>query len=137
MPSIGFEPQRTAVDPRPTREGRPRAPHEGAWRPAEATGAPVPAGVDAVVMQEGCEVLDDGRVLVYSMSAEGLQAAKDCIDGITAEVEIAAREGAGPDTGRAAKLRGSRKVPGACRKAFRRAVPQLGGAPADPSGAQM
>ena len=43
VPSIGFEPQRTAVDPRPTREGRPRAPHEGAWRPAEATGAPVPA----------------------------------------------------------------------------------------------
>ena len=26
------------------------------------TGAPVPAGADAIVMQEDCEVLDDGRV---------------------------------------------------------------------------
>ena len=43
-----------------------------------------------IVEESGCEINieDDGRVLVYSMSAEGLQVAKECIDGITAEVEV-------------------------------------------------
>ena len=46
--------------------------------------------IKRIVEESGCEINieDDGRVLVYSMSAEGLQVAKDCIEGITAEVEI-------------------------------------------------
>ncbi|MDR0225654.1 MAG: molybdopterin molybdotransferase MoeA [Burkholderiaceae bacterium] len=35
------------------------------------TGAPVPAGADAVVMQEDCEVLDDGRVRVKARPEAG------------------------------------------------------------------
>ena len=46
--------------------------------------------IKRIVEESGCEINieDDGRVLVYSMSAEGLQVAKDCIEGITAEVEV-------------------------------------------------
>ena len=46
--------------------------------------------IKRIVEESGCEINieDDGRVLVYSMSAEGLQVAKECIDGITAEVEV-------------------------------------------------
>ncbi|MCH2582119.1 MAG: S1 RNA-binding domain-containing protein, partial [Planctomycetes bacterium] len=38
----------------------------------------------------GCEINieDDGRGLVYSRAAEGLEVAKECIEGITAEVEV-------------------------------------------------
>ena len=35
------------------------------------TGAPVPAGADAIVMQEDCEALDTGRVRVNAMPAPG------------------------------------------------------------------
>jgi len=35
------------------------------------TGAPVPAGADAIVMQEDCEALDAGRVRVNAMPAPG------------------------------------------------------------------
>ncbi|MEG0052591.1 MAG: molybdopterin molybdotransferase MoeA [Comamonas sp.] len=35
------------------------------------TGAPVPAGADAIVMQEDCEVLDDGRVRIKSRPEAG------------------------------------------------------------------
>ena len=35
------------------------------------TGAPVPAGADAVVMQEDCEVLEDGRVRVHGVHRPG------------------------------------------------------------------
>ena len=46
--------------------------------------------IKRIVEESGCEINieDDGRVLVYSMSAEGLQVAKECIEGITAEVEV-------------------------------------------------
>jgi molybdopterin molybdotransferase len=36
------------------------------------TGAPVPAGADAVVMQEDCELLDDGRIRVRRAPRPGL-----------------------------------------------------------------
>lgn len=36
------------------------------------TGAPVPEGADAVVMQEDCELLDDGRIRVRRAPAPGL-----------------------------------------------------------------
>jgi molybdopterin molybdotransferase len=36
------------------------------------TGAPVPEGADAVVMQEDCELLDDGRIRVRSVPTPGL-----------------------------------------------------------------
>ena len=36
------------------------------------TGAPVPAGADAVVMQEDCELLDDGRIRVRRAPTPGL-----------------------------------------------------------------
>lgn len=36
------------------------------------TGAPVPEGADAVVMQEDCELLDDGRIRVRSVPQPGL-----------------------------------------------------------------
>jgi molybdopterin molybdotransferase len=36
------------------------------------TGAPVPEGADAVVMQEDCELLDDGRIRVRSAPTPGL-----------------------------------------------------------------
>ena len=35
------------------------------------TGAPVPAGADAIVMQEDCEVLDDGRVRIKTQPKAG------------------------------------------------------------------
>jgi len=35
------------------------------------TGAPVPAGADAIVMQEDCETLDDGRVRINAIPAAG------------------------------------------------------------------
>ncbi len=35
------------------------------------TGAPIPAGADAVVMQEDCKVLDDGKVLVQAAVVPG------------------------------------------------------------------
>jgi molybdopterin molybdotransferase len=35
------------------------------------TGAPVPAGADAIVMQEDTELLDDGRVRIQRMPSEG------------------------------------------------------------------
>ena len=46
--------------------------------------------IKRIVEESGCEINieDDGRVLVYSMSAEGLEVAKECIEGITAEVEV-------------------------------------------------
>ena len=46
--------------------------------------------IKRIVEESGCEINieDDGRVLIYSMSAEGLQVAKDTIEGITAEVEV-------------------------------------------------
>lgn len=46
--------------------------------------------IKRIVEESGCEINieDDGRVLVYSMSVEGLQVAKDAIEGITAEVEV-------------------------------------------------
>ena len=46
--------------------------------------------IKRIVEESGCEINieDAGRVLVYSMSAEGLQVAKECIEGITAEVEV-------------------------------------------------
>ncbi len=36
------------------------------------TGAPVPPGADAVVMQEDCELLDDGRIRVRTVPTPGL-----------------------------------------------------------------
>jgi molybdopterin molybdotransferase len=36
------------------------------------TGAPVPDGADAIVMQENCEVLDDGRIRVLAVPEPGL-----------------------------------------------------------------
>ena len=46
--------------------------------------------IKRIVEESGCEINieDDGRVLIYSMSAEGLQVATDAIEGITAEVEV-------------------------------------------------
>ena len=46
--------------------------------------------IKRIVEESGCEINieDDGRVLIYSMSAEGLEVAKECIEGITAEVEV-------------------------------------------------
>ena len=46
--------------------------------------------IKRIVEESGCEINieDDGRVLVYSMSVEGLQVAKEAIEGITAEVEV-------------------------------------------------
>lgn len=35
------------------------------------TGAPVPAGADAIVMQEDCETLDEGRVRINAVPADG------------------------------------------------------------------
>ncbi|MFZ3124661.1 MAG: molybdopterin molybdenumtransferase MoeA, partial [Acidovorax sp.] len=35
------------------------------------TGAPVPAGADAVLMQEDCEVLEDGRVRINAVPRPG------------------------------------------------------------------
>ena len=47
---------------------QPLAPHSVA---RIFTGAPVPAGADAVVMQEDCELLDDGRVRVHGQPKAG------------------------------------------------------------------
>ena len=46
--------------------------------------------IKRIVEESGCEINieDDGRVLIYSMSAEGLHVATDAIEGITAEVEV-------------------------------------------------
>tara|TARA_B100001173_G_C15892527_1_gene506253 strand:- start:403 stop:951 length:549 start_codon:yes stop_codon:yes gene_type:complete len=46
--------------------------------------------IKRIVEESGCEINieDDGRVLIYSMSADGLQVATDAIEGITAEVEV-------------------------------------------------
>jgi molybdopterin biosynthesis enzyme len=35
------------------------------------TGAPVPAGADAIVMQEDCELLEDGRVRIKAQPVPG------------------------------------------------------------------
>jgi molybdopterin molybdotransferase len=35
------------------------------------TGAPVPEGADAIVMQEDCEVLEDGRVRIKARPEAG------------------------------------------------------------------
>ena len=50
------------------------------------TGAPVPAGADAIVMQEDCEVLDDGRVRIKTKPEAGQwirRAGEDITQGAT------------------------------------------------------
>ena len=46
--------------------------------------------IKRIVEESGCEINieDDGTVNIYSLSAEGMQAAVDAIQGITAEVEV-------------------------------------------------
>lgn len=50
-------------------QGRPLA---GGTAARIFTGAPVPEGADAVVMQEDCELLDDGRIRVRTVPTPGL-----------------------------------------------------------------
>jgi len=61
------------------------------------TGAPVPAGVDAVVMQEGCEVLDDGRVLVKTLPIVGNNIRRRGEDVRKGDVVVAQGTRLGPD----------------------------------------
>ena len=61
------------------------------------TGAPVPAGADAVVMQEGCEVLDDGRVLVKTLPIVGNNIRRRGEDVRKGDVVVAQGTRLGPD----------------------------------------
>jgi len=46
--------------------------------------------IKRIVDESGCEINieDDGRVMVYSVSAEGMQIAKEAIEGMVGEVEV-------------------------------------------------
>jgi len=46
--------------------------------------------IKRIVDESGCEINieDDGRVMVYSVSAEGMQIAKEAIEGMVGDVEV-------------------------------------------------